>query len=188
MPDDFVSPDEALERLRGWLRRHAAVLLDGRLRGKVDPSDVVQETLLKAFRHAGQWRGTTEEERRAWLRRILANTLADLVRRYLAGRKRNVGRELSLEEAVGQSSAGLAGLLADGEAAPEDAAAHNERLVWLAQALAELPPDQQEAVRLKYLHGLSVGDVARQLNRTRRRGRPAAPRAASAAAAAGTKG
>jgi RNA polymerase sigma-70 factor (ECF subfamily) len=167
MPDDFASPAEALEPLRGWLRRRAAVLLDGRLRGKVDPSDVVQETLLKAVRHADQWRGRTEEEWRAWLRRILANTLADLVRRFLAGQKRDVDLELSLEQAVEQSSARLEGLLANGTAAPEDEAAHNESLLWLAEALAALPADQQQAVRLKYLHGLSVGAIAGRLDRTR---------------------
>jgi RNA polymerase sigma-70 factor (ECF subfamily) len=167
MPDDFVSPDGAIEQLRGWLRQYAAVLLDGRLRGKVDPSDVVQETLLKAIGHASQWRGRTEAEWRGWLRRILANTLADLVRRYLAGQKRNVGLELSLEDAVQQSSAPLAGMLAGSQAPPEEVAAHNERLLWLAEGLAELPPDQQEAVRLKHLHGLSVGDVARRVGKSR---------------------
>jgi RNA polymerase sigma-70 factor (ECF subfamily) len=166
MHDDPGTPDASLEEVRAWLRRHAALLLDGRLRGKVDPSDVVQDTLLKALRHQEQFRGRTESERRAWLRRILANTLADAVRRFLAGRKRDVGREQSLDEAVRQSSEHLRVWLADGREPPEGEAAHNEELLWLAEGLAELPGDQREAVRLKHLHGLSVGEVARRMGKT----------------------
>jgi RNA polymerase sigma-70 factor (ECF subfamily) len=166
MPDDPTTPGAALGEVRAWLRRHAALLLGGRLRGKVDPSDVVQDTLLKALRHQQQFRGQTEAERQAWLRRILANTLADAVRRFLAGQKRDAGRERSLDEAVRRSSERLQVWLADGGAPPEGEAAHNERLLWLAEGLAELPGEQREAVRLKHLHGLSVGEVARRMGKT----------------------
>jgi RNA polymerase sigma-70 factor (ECF subfamily) len=166
VPDDVATPDASLEQVRAWLHRRAAELLDGRLRGKVDPSDVVQDTLLKAFQHGEQLRGQTQEERQAWLRRILANTLADTVRRFLAGQKRDVGREQSLDEAVRQSSEHLQVWLADGRTPPEDQAAQNERLLGLAEALAELPDDQREAVSLKHLHGFSVGEVARQMGKT----------------------
>ena len=166
MPDDGASPEPSLEQVRAWLHQRASVLLDGRLRGKVDPSDVVQDTLLKAFRHREQLRGQTPAEREAWLRRILANTLADTVRRFLAGQKRDVGREQSLDEAVRQSSERLHVWLADGRTPPEDEAVRNERLLRLAEELAELPDDQREAVRLKHLHGLSVGEVARRMGKT----------------------
>src|SRR5262249_44552319 len=105
-------------------------------------------------------------ERRAWLRRTRATTRADAVRRFLAGQKRDVGREQSLNEAVRQSSVRLQGWLADGRTPPEDEAARNEQLLWLAEGLAELPDDQREAVRLRHLHGLPVGEVARQLGKT----------------------
>jgi RNA polymerase sigma-70 factor, ECF subfamily len=166
MSDRVVLTDASLEQVRAWLRRAAQALLDGRLRGKVDPSDVVQDALLKAVANREQFRGKTEAQRRAWLRRILANTLADAVRRFLAGQKRDVGREQSLDEAVGQSSVRLQAWLADDRSLPEDEAARNERLLWLAEGLAELPDDQREAVRLKHLHGLPVGEVARQLGKT----------------------
>src|SRR5262245_19881095 len=139
MPDNLDGSEESLPRLRAWLRRHASLLLDGRLQGKVDASDVVQDALLKAHANREQLRGRSEGERRAWLRRILANTLTDLVRRYLQGRKRAVGQECSLEEMVRQSSASVAGLLADARPGPEESARREEDLVWLAEGLAELP-------------------------------------------------
>jgi RNA polymerase sigma-70 factor (ECF subfamily) len=166
MADDAPSPEWSLEQAREWLRRHARLLLDDRLRGKVDPSDVVQETLLKAFRNRDQMAGRSEAEQRAWLRTILANTLADLVRRFLQSRKRNVGLEQSLEEAVRQSSDRLEGLLADGRAAPEDSAERHERLLWLAEGLAALPDEQCQAVQLKHLQGWPVDAIARHMGRS----------------------
>jgi RNA polymerase sigma-70 factor (ECF subfamily) len=166
MADDAASGGWSQEQVRAWLRYHARLLLDDRLRGKVDPSDVVQETLLKAVEHQAQLRGQSEAQRRAWLRKILANTLADLVRRYLQGRKRNVGREQSLDDALQQSSARLEGWLADGAAAPEEQAEQDERLLWLAEQLATLPEDHRQAVQLKHLHGCSVDEIARHLGRS----------------------
>lgn len=164
MTDD-PSPSWSLEQVRDWLRRHARLLLDDRLRGKVDASDVVQEALLKAFAHREQLRGQTEAEQQAWLRQILANTLADLVRRFLQSRKRNVGMEQSLDDAVRQSSERLAVWLVDGSA-PEEQAERQERLVWLAEGLAALPDDQRQAVQLKHLHGWPVDAIARHMNRS----------------------
>src|SRR5262245_14524332 len=167
MPDNLGDPEASLPYLRAWLHRHATLLLGGRLQGKVNASDVVQDTLLKAHANREQLRGRSEGELRAWMRRILANTLTDLVRRYLQGKKRDVGQECSLEELVQRSSASLAGLLADARPGPEELARQGEELVWLAEGLAELSEEQREAVRLRHLHGLSVGEVARTMGKTR---------------------
>jgi RNA polymerase sigma-70 factor (ECF subfamily) len=166
MSDDAPSPGWSPEQVRDWLRYHARLLLDDRLRGKVDASDVVQETLLKAFQSRGQLRGQTEGEQRAWLRQILAHTLADLVRRFLQGQKRNVGLEQSLEDAVGQSSDRLEAWLAAGQAAPDDQAEEHERLLWLAEGLAALPDDQRQAVQLRHLRGWPVDQIARHTGRS----------------------
>ena len=77
---------EALERLVSLYRNYLVVLarggLNGPLRVKVDPSDVVQETMFAAFRDFVQFRGASEAELVAWLRRILARRLAMAGRRY----------------------------------------------------------------------------------------------------------
>src|SRR4029450_7976919 len=105
MSGDAAEAGWSREPFREWLRLNARLLLDARLRGKVDASDVVQDTLLKAYQAQTQFLGQTDAERAAWLRKILANTLADLVRHYLQGQKHNVGREQSLE-AAGDDGAG----------------------------------------------------------------------------------
>src|SRR5688500_3676002 len=63
-----------------------------RYQARIDPSDIVQQTLLHAHQKQSQFRGVTEAERMAWLRQILANNLADAVR-GLARAKRNIARE-----------------------------------------------------------------------------------------------
>jgi RNA polymerase sigma-70 factor (ECF subfamily) len=152
-----------LEHYREYLRLLARLQIDPRLRGQLDPSDIVQQTLLKAHERFDQFRGRTDEELRAWLRAILARTLVDVVRRF--GRQKG-DRARSLENALEQSSARLEVLLASEEADPDRGALRAERLVDLAEALAGLPDDQRTAVELRYLHGMAVPDVAGTMGRS----------------------
>src|SRR5262245_41844067 len=76
-----------LARYRDYLCVLARLQLGRRLRHKLDASDLVQQTLLKAHANRGQFRGRNEAEYAAWLREILANNLAETARRYdTAGR------------------------------------------------------------------------------------------------------
>ena len=156
----------SLEAYRDYLRLLAGLHLDPRLRGKLDPSDVVQDTLARAHEKGGQFRGGTEAERAAWLRQILANELAAAVRRHLAAGKRDAGRERSLHAGVEDSSARLEALLAADQTSPSERAVRHEDLQRLAEALAALPEDQRRAVELHHLDGLGVGEVARELSRS----------------------
>ena len=155
-----------LEAYRNYLRLLAGAQLDPRLRGKLDPSDVVQETLARAHEKAGQFRGATEAERAAWLRQILARQLAAAVRRFLDAGKRDAGRERSILAAVEGSSARLEALLAADQTSPSERAVRHEELRRLAEALTALPEDQRRAVELHHLNGLGVEEVARELSRS----------------------
>jgi RNA polymerase sigma-70 factor (ECF subfamily) len=158
-------PGSRLERFRDYLRTLARLHLDRRLQGKLDASDVVQQTLLEAHRDLGQFRGQSDGELAAWLRKLLANNLATLVRDF--GReKRDVGRERSLEAAIDESSCRLEAWLACDDSSPSQRASRNEHLLALAEALAALPDAHQEVVTLRYLHAWPVTDIARHIGRT----------------------
>jgi RNA polymerase sigma-70 factor, ECF subfamily len=136
-----------LECYRDYLLLLARLELDPRLRAKVDPSDLVQQTLLQAHRSLDQFRGRSDAEMAAWLRKILARTLANALR-DLGRSRRDVGREQSLEAALERSSMRLEAFLAAEQPSPGDEADRNERITRLAQALAQLPTAQREAVML----------------------------------------
>jgi RNA polymerase sigma-70 factor (ECF subfamily) len=154
-----------LERFRDYLRLLARFQLDPRVQGKLDPSDVVQQTLLEAFQKRDQFRGTTDAERAGWLRRILARNLADALRAF-GQEKRDVRRERSLEDSLRASSARLESWLAANEASPSERAEHQERAVRLAAALAGLPEAQREALVLQYWYGWTLAQIAQHLERT----------------------
>jgi RNA polymerase sigma-70 factor (ECF subfamily) len=165
-----VTPTPALDaqRLvpyRAYLQLIARLQLDARLRGKLEPSDLVQQTFVKALQVLDQFRGQTDAELSAWLRQILARTLANAIR-DLQRDKRDFFKERSLDAAIEASSARLEAWLADPQSSPDERAERNERLLRLSTALEQLPPDQREAGVLHHLQGCSVDAVATHLGRT----------------------
>jgi RNA polymerase sigma-70 factor (ECF subfamily) len=159
-------PRLELEHFRGYLRLLAGLRVGARYRAKFDPSDLVQQTLLRAHRAATEFRGTTAAEMAAWLRRILARTLADALR-DLGRERRDVSRERSLETALDESSARLERWLEASGLAPGDAAERNEQLLRLADSLARLPEPQRQAVLLRYYEGRSLPEIGLRLKRSR---------------------
>jgi RNA polymerase sigma-70 factor, ECF subfamily len=162
MVDDNETADRPVEAYREYLYLLARLQLDPRLRGKVDPSDVVQQTMVKAHQNREQFRGQTSGEQAGWLRRILANTMIDAARKY----QRELALEHHLEQHLHDSSARIEAWLQADQSSPSEAAVRQERLLHLARALNQLPEDQRVAVELHHLRDASVADIAHMLDRT----------------------
>lgn len=157
---------ELLESYRRYLSLLARVQIGQRLQGKVDESDLVQETFLEAHRAFDRFQGTSEGQFVCWLRRILATTLADLVRRYLGNQGRDVRLERELSDALDRSSALLDhGLVAE-QPSPSQQASRREQAVLLANALSELPDDYREVLVLRHLEGRTFPEVAERMARS----------------------
>jgi RNA polymerase sigma-70 factor (ECF subfamily) len=155
-----------LELYRNYLRLLARVEIGRRLQGKLDASDLVQETFLEAHRHFGQFRGTDEPQFVQWLRRILAAKVANLVRHYFGTKGRDVRLERELAVDLDNSSRMLGQELMASLTSPSQQAVRREQGVLLANALEKLPADYREAIILRHLEGLTFPEVSRRMGRT----------------------
>jgi RNA polymerase sigma-70 factor (ECF subfamily) len=154
-----------LDRWRDYLNVMVRVQVDPRLRNRIDLSGVVQQTLLEAHQQRPPLSGEGSQEM-AWLRRVLANNLADELRK-LATAKRDIGRERSLEEGLERSSARLEASLAADQSSPSQQAERHEEALRLAAALERLPEAQREALVLQHWHGWSLAQIANHQGRSR---------------------
>ncbi|MEZ6061750.1 MAG: sigma-70 family RNA polymerase sigma factor [Planctomycetaceae bacterium] len=153
------------ERYRSYLRAIARAGLSREVQGKVDPSDIVQQTLLLAHRAESDFRGTIESERIAWLKKILSNVIARTLR-DLRRDRRDIRREQSLEDDLLESWMKLENSLAITVDAPPDAIARQETLLKLCDAVEQLPEAQRMAVELHHFAGLTISQVAEELDRS----------------------
>jgi RNA polymerase sigma-70 factor (ECF subfamily) len=163
--DEPGALDGLLESYRNYLRLLARTGLDASLQGKADPSDLVQDALLKASQRFGQFRGTTDAELAGWLRQILARCLTDFVRRYRTGGRR-AGREQSLDQLLDRSSRAMERILAADGSSPSASAQRRDLGVVLSDALAELSDDYRDVIVLHHLEGLGWDEVARRMGRS----------------------
>lgn len=165
MSEGTESGAEDLDRFRHYLLMLARVQLAPQLRAKMDASDVVQQTMLEAYDQWDRLRGRSEGECLAWLRQILAHNLADALRAFRRA-KRDVARERSVQQALDQSSVRVDAWLAAEQSSPSQHVAAAEEAVLLAQALAELPESQREALTLRHWEGWSLKEISRHMERS----------------------
>jgi RNA polymerase sigma-70 factor (ECF subfamily) len=165
MTDPAFHDSRAFERYRAYLHLLARLQLDRRLQARVDASDIVQQTLVQAIRGASEFRGRTDAEVAAWLRQILANTLANTFR-DLGRQRRDVRREWSIQAAVEQSSARLESWLAADQTSQSQGAIRSDQVVELADAIANLHEAQREVPTLHHLQGWTLDQVADHLGRS----------------------
>jgi RNA polymerase sigma-70 factor (ECF subfamily) len=154
-----------LEEQRAGLHRLAERQLEGRIAIRVDASDILQQTFLEAYRCFPQFAGQDKRELVAWLRGILDHKVAGAIRDHALLQKRDVGRERSMDDSRG----GGPTLKQDLDAnltSPSQKAIRGEQAERLSEALATLPDDQREAVRLRHLEGWALADIALSLGRT----------------------
>ena len=150
------------ERYRSYLELLVRLQLDRRWQGKLDPSGVVQQTLLEAYQAREQLESLPAERLTAWLRRALGHNLADELRKLQAD-KRGAARARSLEDALSDSSARLEAWLVAEQSSPSQRAQRGEDLVRLAAALEELPAEQRRAVERHHLQGAPLAAIAEEL-------------------------
>jgi RNA polymerase sigma-70 factor (ECF subfamily) len=164
---DSQARDRLFANCRNYLAVVARAEAESWLRAKVDPSDIVQQTLLEAHRGLANFRGQTEAEWLAWLRRILNHNAADFVRHYAATEKRAVGQEVRLNAGGTDSSTGRAPEPAAADGTPSQLLMSRELELQLADAISQLSADYQQVVVLRNLARLPFDEVATRMGRSR---------------------
>lgn len=163
--DRATECNDRLAIYRDYLSVLARIQVDPRLRGKLDMSGVVQQTLLEAYESLDQIESWSEAQQTTWLRQVLANNLKDEIRKWRTA-ARDVSRERSLEEALDESSSRIESWLAANVSSPSQRVDRSEQSLRLVEELARLPQSQQDALVLHHWHGWSLADIARHLDRT----------------------
>ena len=149
---DSIALDALFDRHRGRLTAFVAARMHPGLRGWIEPDDVVQEACLEAARKIAEFEDRHPNGFYAWLVRIADFKLKEADRRRRAKKR---GQPASLEVEPMSLQTSVAGRASRGEHA-----------LRIADALTVLPGSQAEAVRLRYLQGLSVAETAERLETT----------------------
>lgn len=141
------------------------------LRQRLDPDDIVQEVSLAAVRQPGAAEPAPGHERDAygWLCHVAEQRIIDAHRRHFGAAKRDAAREVSIDAAVpaiGDEPANLAAMIAVTMTTPSQALSRDARESRLQRAIADLPPEQREAVRLRYVESLSTRQIAERLGKS----------------------
>lgn len=150
---------ELLEKHRGYLKVLAERIFEGKLQARLDASDAVQKTCLSVQKAIQEFRGNTPAEFLAWLKQIHEGNVLNLLREHLA-QKRGVDREAAIPVEIES-------LIVDSmQSTPSQRVLRDEKAVQLTAALETLSEDQRTAVRLRFLEGWAVKDIAVAMDRT----------------------
>ena len=143
-------------KYRPFLKAIAAAEFPDHLRSRVDDSDLVQETLLKASQKFDQFRGSTEEELAAWLRECLLNQLTDSVR-FNSRQQRDIALEAHVSQLHGLSSN-------DPSPSEQLRTSESQERVW--NIVNTLPEDYRTVILLRQQMDLTFVEIAEQMQRT----------------------
>jgi RNA polymerase sigma-70 factor, ECF subfamily len=163
---DNAAAGEALVHHRARLRRMVEARLDRRVRGRVDPSDVLQDGLVDAVARLPTYLADPKLPLFLWLRLVIGERLAKIHRDHLGAQVRDASREVSLYRGPmpAPSSAALAAHLLGKETSPTQAVVRAERLLRLQEALNALDPLDREILSLRHFEELTHAEAARVLD------------------------
>ena len=164
---DYLARQLLLERHRDRLRRMVAVRLDGRVAVRVDPSDLVQETLAEAAARLSDYIRRRPLPFYPWLRQIAWDRLVEAHRRHLRAGRRSVAREVPGDVPLPDESVGrLADRLVARGSSPSRRLIRAELRDRLKAALDRLPPRDREVLVMRHLEQMEIAEIAAVLDLT----------------------
>lgn len=158
-----ASSVDALGRLVNKFRDHLLAVADReigtQLQAKFDASDVVQISLVEAMGSIDQFRGSSKDEFRSWLTKIVLHNLQDEARRYTKTHSRSIARE--------NTSAGILEALRDDlHRTPASILSAHEQELQLKTLIKRLPEQQQLILDCRHQLEMSYQEIAEKLDIT----------------------
>jgi RNA polymerase sigma-70 factor, ECF subfamily len=149
---------QLLDRQRTHLHELASRLLDDRIRGRLDASDLVQQTCLSAYKKIAEFEGSEPAQFVAWLRQIHEHNIQNANRDQLHAGRRAATQDRPLTDVDVVDAA---------TETPSRRLSLREDASRLNEVLDMLPADEREALRLRYVEGRSLEDSAAAMGLTR---------------------
>jgi RNA polymerase sigma-70 factor, ECF subfamily len=165
MPGAPDACNQLMEEFRAYLETLTYVQIDPRLRSEFSMSDIIQNTLLEAWRDLERIETLDADGRKRWLRKMLVHNLIEEIKRIRAG-KRDFRRKQSLDAAAEESSCRLQNWLAVEDTSPGERLVRQEEGLRLLEALSKLDPRQRDALILQKYHGWTLAQIAEHLGCT----------------------
>ena len=155
---------ELFSQYRGRLKRMLEFRLDRRLRGREDPSDIIQEVYIDAHQRMRHYLKKPELSFYVWLRQLTAQRLIDVYRRHLKAEKRDIKQEVLIGgRSMVASSASLAIHLVSNLTSPSQLAVRAEMISQIEDALESMEPLDREILALRHFEELRNKEVAEVL-------------------------
>ncbi|MBM3964520.1 MAG: sigma-70 family RNA polymerase sigma factor [Planctomycetes bacterium] len=159
-----MESQDDLQRFRPFLRALAEEQLYSGLRQKIDPSDLVQQTMLQAIESQSQFRGTTDAAKASWLRAILKNVMAGIGRHFHRDR-----RDVSREQGMGSGGSDPSEFgfeIAGNFSSPSHLLRQSEDRQQIEKLMSHLTHEQQQALVMRYWHDFSLEEISQKMNKS----------------------
>jgi RNA polymerase sigma-70 factor (ECF subfamily) len=162
---DQAARDELFARYRPRLKRMVRLRLNRLLQGRIDESDVIQESSLEAARTFDEYLAERPLPFYLWLRQIVGRKLIDTHRRHLGARQRSAADEVSLHHGAlpAADSASLAAQLLGKLTSPSEAATRAEARLRVQEILNAMDPIDREMLALRHFEQMTNAEVAQTL-------------------------
>lgn len=150
-----------LEQYRPRLERMISIRIDPRLRGRIEPRDVLQEAYIEVVQRLPEYVANPSMDFFLWVRFLAGQKLLQLHRKHLDAARRDVRREVPLASRVPEaSSIAIASAILDSGATPSGVAIEVERREALQGALESMKAVDRETLVLRHFEQLSNAEIA----------------------------
>ncbi len=156
-----VAIEELLTAYGDYLRNLASQRLGSKLGGRVSPSDLVQETMLAAWRDFSSFRGEDAPQFSVWLRTILLRKISAAVASHLKSSKRDAQREQCISTAGGSSVVEVTKGLPGREDTPSRIVSIGEETQLIRRLLEKLPEEYALVIRWRNIEGFNLARLPR---------------------------